>query len=165
MRRIVTHSRVVVTCMAVMTTLLILPMGNALAASHPQKQPSTVLSLNGIWHSFSSYFYYDAGGGGGGAGGGAALRMNGNHWYYGTSSGTFKVAPITAADWKHWGIQPYGPTKKIIWSHWGKQGTADGPIETERIKGRLHVDFLWVIYHENPPIVQYPGTVWLKFGH
>jgi hypothetical protein len=47
-----------------MATLLTLPMDNALAASHPQKQPSTVLPLNGIWHSYSSYFYYDAGGGG-----------------------------------------------------------------------------------------------------
>ena len=67
----------------------------------------------------------------------------------GTSLGTYKVAPITATDCKHW----------------CKQGTAVGPIETERVKGRLYVDFLWVIYHEHPPIVQYPGTVWLKFSH
>jgi hypothetical protein len=85
--------------MALMVTLLTLPMDNALAASHPQKQPSTVLPLNGIWHSYSSYFHYDAGGGG--TGGGASLRMSGNHWHYGTSSGSFKVASVTVADWKH----------------------------------------------------------------
>ena len=56
------------------------------------------------------------------------------------------------------------PTKKIVWYHWNHQGTADGPIETQALKGHLYVDFIWVIYHEKPPVAQYPGTLWIKFG-
>jgi hypothetical protein len=27
------------------------------------------------------------------------------------------------------------------------------------------VDFVWVIYHVEPPLVRAPGTVHMKFGH
>ena len=148
----------------ILLSTLFLPLNYTDATVSPKHKQSNVLSLNGVWQTYSYYFYYDAGGGEG-TESGISLRIKGNHWYYGSSSGTFKILPIKPSDWKQWDIKPYGPTKKIVWYHWNHQGTAEGPIETQTLKGHLYIDFIWVIYHEKPPVAQYPGTLWIKFGH
>ncbi len=145
-------------------SMLLLPTHDSYAAASSKNKQSNFISLKGIWNTYSYYFYYDAGGGEG-TESGISLRISGDHWYYGSSSGTFKILPIKSSDWKHWGVKPYGPTKKIVWYHWGRNGNAEGPIETQTVKGHLYVDFIWVIYHEKPPFVQYPGSLWIKFGH
>lgn len=116
-------------------------------------------SLSGTWRVYSATLYYDAGGGGSFPGSTRTLTIHGNRWTYGSSSGTFAVKPITAKDWTRWSVQSYGPRKKIVLKHWAG-GRADGPIETAGGK----VDFIWVIYHVAPPIIQAPGKVYLKFG-
>lgn len=87
------------------------------------------------------------------------LRSDGA-WHYSTSSGTWTVADIAASDWARWGSNPYGPTTKVVLNDWAGTG-GDGPIEL----GTERVDFVWVIYHVEPPTVSKPGTVHLKFGH
>ena len=122
-------------------------------------------SLVGSWRAYPQNLYYDVGG---------SIRVptpssrklelkaNGK-WAFGSSSGTWKVADITTADWEKWGVQPYGPTKKIVLNNWNKKG-ADGPIEeSPTVKGR--VDFIWVIYKVEPPVVRSAGMMHAKFGH
>jgi len=87
------------------------------------------------------------------------LELKANSKYdFSSSGGAWSVESISPDDWKRWGIEPYGPTKKIILSDWNG-GKADGPIEEF-----TRVDFIWVIYKAKPPIVSAPGTVWMKFG-
>ena len=118
--------------------------------------------LVGKWRTYSSRIFYDIGGGGswnGLAGHQLELALNGT-WNFGTSVGTFSIQIISNSDWKRWNISPYGPKMKIVLSGWnGTRG--EGPIEESN--GR--VDFIWVIYPVVPPLVQNPGTVWIKFGH
>ncbi len=77
-------------------------------------------------------------------------------WQFGSSSGTWSVASVADADWKAWGVNAYGPARKLVLDGWnGARG--DGPIE-EQSTG---VDFVWVIYHVNDPSA---GTIWMKFG-
>jgi len=88
------------------------------------------------------------------------LTLAGSSWQFGSSSGRFRVAPITNADWRRWGVQPYGPTRKVVFSGWSG-GTGTGPIEGTG----ANVDFFWLIYPARPPVVGAPGVVSLKFGH
>ena len=116
----------------------------------------------GSWRIFSERIFYDIGGAGS-----AAVPVTRNlellkdgTWKFGDSNGTWTVTEITNDDWTRWGINPYGPSRKITMDGWNK-ATADGPIEEEKSQ----IDFIWVIYHVEPPQVQNAGTVWLKFGH
>ncbi len=118
--------------------------------------------LEGSWRIFSERIYYDKGGAGAL---GTPVSRNleitaSNSWNFGDSKGTITIAQITEEDWKKWGIEKYGPTRKVIVNNWNKL-VAEGPLEesTDRI------DFIWIIYHVDPPLVQNPGTVWMKFGH
>jgi hypothetical protein len=80
-------------------------------------------------------------------------------WSFGSASGNWTVSDITADDWSRWGIEPYGPTHKIVLDG-SSRGVGDGPIEASE----GGVDYIWVIYHEGPPTIQAPGTIWMKFG-
>jgi hypothetical protein len=117
-------------------------------------------ALVGIWSSYSATLYYDAGGGGAFPGGIYSLTLNANGtWDYGDSSGSWSVTPISADDWTGWGVESYGPTRKLVLEGWSG-GTAEGPIE-EEADGT--VNFVWAIYPYQSD--QGPATVWLKFGH
>ncbi len=116
----------------------------------------------GSWRIFSERIFYDIGGAGS-----AAVPVTRNlellkdgTWKFGDSQGTWTLTEITNEDWSRWGINSYGPTRKIILDKWNK-ATADGPIE----ETKDYVDFIWAIYHVEPPLVQNAGTIWMKFGH
>ena len=116
----------------------------------------------GRWRIFSERIFYDVGGAGP-----AAVPVTRNlellkdgTWKFGDSKGKWTVTEITVADWTRWEINSYGPTRKITMDGWNK-ATADGPVEEEKSQ----IDFIWVIYHVEPPLVQNAGTIWMKFGH
>lgn len=124
-------------------------------------KPQTQLSdLIGSWRIYSSRLYYDVGGGGTvDTSATQILELKANSKYeFSSSGGSWAVESISPDDWKRWGIEPYGPIKKITLSGWN-DGIADGPIEESK-----RVDFIWVIYKAKPPTVSAPGMVWMKFG-
>lgn len=116
--------------------------------------------LEGAFRIYSSYIGYKTGGGGAGPSSTRQLTLSGASWQFGSSSGTFSVAPITAADWQRWGTHPYGPTRKIVLSGWNG-GAADGEIEGQGVA----VNFFWVIYSVPKSELNPAATVKLKFGH
>jgi hypothetical protein len=116
--------------------------------------------LAGDFRVYSSRIDYAAGGAGVMPSTTRRLTLTGNRWRFGSSSGTFRVATITAADWKRWGVEKYGPTKKVVFLRWSGT-TASGPIEGSARRA----DFFWLIYAARPPVVRDAGTVWLKLGH
>lgn len=121
----------------------------------------TAALLPGAWRVYSATIYYDDGRRGSDDPvryGRLELRQDAS-WQFGTSTGAWSIEDITEADWARWAIPAYGPSQKLVLSGWSG-GTADGPIETS--DGQ--VNFLWAIYHADPPAVSAPGTVWLKFG-
>ncbi len=67
-------------------------------------------------------------------------------WTFGTSQGTWKVLPIEDEDWQKWGVDPYGPKKKIVLENFGDDG-GSGPIEA--YKGE--VSFFWAMYKATNP--------------
>lgn len=85
------------------------------------------------------------------------LELRNNRWTFSSSSGLYTIGTIEPRDWDRWGVQPYGPTRKIILFDWNKD-IADGPIE-ETQDG---IDFIWVIYKADPS-AQGSRYVWLKF--
>lgn len=116
----------------------------------------------GSWRIFSERIFYDIGGAGS-----AAVPVTRNlellkdgTWRFGDSKSTWTVTEITSEDWSRWGINPYGPTRKMVLDKWNNV-VADGPIE----ESKGYIDFIWVIYHVKPPQVQNAGTIWMKFGH
>jgi hypothetical protein len=118
-------------------------------------------ALSGSWRVFSSRLFYDRGGAGAlGARSYTLLELSEDgSWRYGPSAGSWSVGKATERDWKAWGVEPYGPTRKLILEGWS--GTrASGPIE--ETDGRI--DFLWVIYRVEPPRASAPGTVHMKLG-
>ncbi|MDO8615526.1 MAG: hypothetical protein Q7T33_07275 [Dehalococcoidia bacterium] len=130
-------------------------------APEPEPEPQADVETTS-WRIYSEAIYYDAGGGG--AAIGATSRdlqtSSDGTWAFGDSAGTWYVAEITDQDWNYWGVDPYGPTSKIVLDGWNGD-VAAGPIEgTDG-----YVDFIWVIYREGPPTIGAPGTVWMKFGH
>ncbi|MBI2655017.1 hypothetical protein HYX06_01175 [Candidatus Woesearchaeota archaeon] len=116
----------------------------------------------GSWRIFSERIFYDIGGGGS-----AAVPVTRNlellkdgTWRFGDSQGAWSVTETTSEDWTRWGVNPYGPTRKVALDKWNN-AVADGPVE----ESKGYVDFIWVIYHVEPPQVQNAGTIWMKFGH
>lgn len=117
-------------------------------------------ALAGTWRVLSSRLDYDAGGAGVAPDATRHLELRANgRWEFGSSSGSWSVRAIDDADWSRWGVDSYGPTRKIVLAGWnGSEG--DGPIE-ESSGG---VDFVWVIYRVGPPVVSAAGQVQMKFG-
>jgi hypothetical protein len=118
-------------------------------------------ALVGEWRIYSETLFYDAGGSSGADASASVTRelllYADGAWEFGTSSGQWQVAEAEAEDWDRWGVQAYGPERRIALDGWNGGG-ADGPIE-EYEDG---VDFFWVIYRVDEPD---PGTVQMKFGH
>lgn len=113
----------------------------------------------GSWRPYSESIYYDSGGNKSITPVTRRLNLNsGGQWSFGSSNGNWRVENISQNDWKNWGINPYGPTRKIILTGWNKS-SAGGPIEESG--GRI--DFLWVIYRSQSSFG--PATIWIKFGH
>lgn len=129
-----------------------------------QAEPTSALAdggFEGLWRVFSSRIFYDIGGAGGMTGTTRTLELDGEgNWAFGSSHGKWSVQPISSGDWEKWGIEPYGPTKKIILEEWNGRG-ADGPVE----ESGGNTDFFWAIYPVEPPEVENAGTVQTKFGH
>lgn len=124
-------------------------------SSHPKE-------LLGLWRVFSSRLFYDVGGSGVvGSGTGHPLEINKDGtWQLSTSAGTWKVQSINEDDWKTWNVPSYGPKRKIVLDKWNG-GTGNGPIE----ESNDGVDFFWIIYRAEPPIVSSSGQVQAKYGH
>ncbi|GEM_PF-1523020 len=116
----------------------------------------------GVWRQFSSRMFYDSGGGGAlGTPSGVSLELTSDGiWKFSSSTGKWHVETIQDADWKKWGSEPYGPTRKMVLDGWNKD-VADGPIE----ESNGNVDFFWVMYRVGPPTVGSPGQVQVKYGH
>ena len=115
----------------------------------------------GSWRVYSERLFYDIGGAGPlgyPVSRNLEIRPDGT-WSFGPSNVKWSVSEITEDDWKGWGIEAYGPTRKITFDGWNK-GTSIGPVEES--DGR--VDFVWVIYNVEPTLVENAGTVWIKFG-
>lgn len=127
----------------------------------PDVPPASAPVETTSWRVLSARIFYDQGGGGDlSTVITTRLELSGNGtWTFGSSSGAWDVRDITSGDWSRWGIQPYGPTQKVVLDGWNG-GVADGPIE----ESGGQVDFVWVIYPEGPPTISAPGTVWMKFG-
>ena len=115
----------------------------------------------GLWRAFSSRLFYDVGGGGAvGSDTGHPLEINDDgSWQLSTSAGKWRVESIQDGDWKSWGIDAYGPSKKMVLDNWNGK-TASGPVE----ESNGGVDFFWVIYRAEPPVVSAPGQVQAKYG-
>jgi len=138
------------------------PQAEAPAAEPVAAESTAEDNLVGKWRVYSEAIYYDAGGNNwldSPTSRTITLTQDGK-WVFGDSRGTWKIEPITAEDWLEWGIESYGPTRKMVLNNWNK-GTSEGPIEETAAR----VDFFWAIYHVEPPLVQDPGTIWMKFGH
>ncbi len=131
----------------------------------PQAQPQTEVKAQaspfvGKWRVYSERIFYDIGGAGAlGISVSRNLEIKDGSWNFGDSNGKWTVSEITADDWARWGVDSYGPKRKMTLEGWNK-GVADGPIE----ESEGNVDFIWVIYHVEPPLVENAGTVWIKFG-
>ena len=139
---------------------------NAVQQKKAEKAATSVADADpafvGSWRIFSERIFYDIGGAGSSI---VPVTRNlellkSGTWKFGDSQGTWTVTEITNDDWTRWGVNPYGPTRKMRLDKWNK-AVADGPIE----ENKGYVDFIWVIYHVEPPLVQNPGNIWLKFGH
>lgn len=125
------------------------PPAQATATPAPLNPASTALA--GTYRCLSRALYDDKGGGGTDTCvlfAPLSLGADG-HWSWETSSGTWRVRPVTAADWAGWGIQPYGGVTQVL----VLDGLGQGPIEPTS-------GFVWVIYHD----ASAAGTVWLKWG-
>lgn len=117
--------------------------------------------LAGAFRNTYGRIVYDAGGRGAGTLNLSSrqLVLTGSGWSFGSSSGSWRAAAITAADWTRWRSKPYGPTRKIVLAGWNR-ATADGPIDE---RGGVIASF-WVMYHVGPPTVGAPAWIQLRFG-
>lgn len=132
-------------------------------AEEPQEPENENGSLvTGEWRVYSEAIYYDTGGwnfldtpvttl--------LELKEDGT-WNFGTSTGTYSIVEISEEDWTKWDVEPYGPTRKLVLEGWNSS-SADGPIEETESR----VDFMWVIYRAEPPVVENSGQIQMKFGH
>ena len=122
------------------------------AAATPVPLDPAAAALAGTYRCLSRALYYDQGGGGGTGTCDLFTPLSlgaDGHWSWETSSGSWHVRPVTAADWEGWGIQPYGGVTQVL----VLDGLGQGPIEPDS-------GFVWVIYHD----ASVAGTVWLKWG-
>ncbi len=114
--------------------------------------------LVGSWRPFSEAIFYDDGGNDWITPVSRRIELSADGtWSFGSSSGTWSVAPISNSDWSTWKVSSYGPNRKIILDGWNK-GVASGPIEESS-----SIDFFWVIYHGDMSLG--PATIQIKFGH
>ena len=136
------------------------PLGSSTPAAEAPPPQAPVAEVTS-WRVLSARIFYDEGGGGD-ISDTVTTHLEFSQsgaWTFGSSSGGWAVLDITSDDWSRWGIDPYGPTRKIVLNGWNG-GVADGPIE----ESGSGVDYIWVIYPEGPPTIQAAGTIWMKFG-
>lgn len=159
---------------SVLSTSLPIPVGAASDRAHPEVRARTFAqlpggpndgaidaALAGTWRVLSARLFYDAGGGGSVRTDGPDLTLGADGTFaYGETIGTWSLGSIADDDWARWQTNPYGPGRKISFAGWQPGGIADGPIE----ESGGPVDFLWVIFRAEPPLVGAPGMVQMKFG-
>ncbi len=139
--------------MPLLLVLSVLALG---CASRSQASPDPALA--GSWRIYSEEISYDYGGSGTIAPAAWTLVLDPDGtWRFGQSNGTWSVANITSRDWNSWGMDPYGPTRKIVLSGWDGY-SADGPID-ESPSG----DSFWAIYRPKDQDT-FPGIVQMRFG-
>lgn len=116
----------------------------------------------GKWRAYSEAIYYDNGGSNylNRATTRQLILDTDGTWEFGASKGKWKIEAITDSDWEKWETSSYGPTRKIVLDGWN-DSIGDGPIE----ESESRIDFLWLIYREEPPTVSPPGQIQIKFGH
>lgn len=114
-----------------------------------------------VWRIYSARLFYDIGGAGSIGGTTRTLELaEDGKWNFGDGShGTWSSVPIVEDDWKKWGVEPYGPARKIVLDGWN-DAVADGPIE----EGTQGADFFWVIYRNNEQ-GDNAGQIQMKFGY
>ena len=160
-----THARAAVACIL---AVLMAAAGASCGGSNgtdgvsgPPPQSAAPVEFAGQWRVYSETLFYDAGGSGGSDSGSSTTRELSLHedgtWEFGNSSGSWYVTTIAAADWDRWGVEDYGPRRKVVLEGWS-DSAGDGPIE----ESEASVDFLWIIYRVDDPS---PGVVQMKFGH
>ncbi|MDO8427959.1 MAG: DcrB-related protein [Candidatus Diapherotrites archaeon] len=111
------------------------------------------------WREYSKAVYLDNGDWSFAETSNSLIDIQANHtWIFGTQNGTWEIQTITEQDWSNWGINEYGPTRKIILYGWNE--SVNGPIE--EIGDRI--DYFWVIYRTGPPEIEEPGQIQIKFG-
>ncbi len=81
-------------------------------------------------------------------------------WVLGTSSGSWRVTNIKTSDWAKWGIESYGPSRKIILEGWNDD-IVDGPVE----EAESNINFFWVIYDVTLENYGEPNQIQVKYGH
>lgn len=125
----------------------------------PKKKAENIdKNLVGSWRPFSEAIFYDNGGNNFITPVSRRIELSADGtWTFGSSSGTWSVAPISNSDWSTWKVSSYGPNRKILLDGWNK-GIASGPIEESSA-----IDFFWVIYHSDMSMG--PATIQMKFGH
>ncbi|MBS3069890.1 hypothetical protein J4220_00090 [Candidatus Micrarchaeota archaeon] len=132
----------------------------ALPEEGVSESQSSASAFTGLWKVFSSRIFYDVGGAGGMTGTTRLLEIDAEgNWAFGSSNGKWHVEPIAETDWNDWGIDAYGPTRKMVLDDWGGKD-AEGPIE----ESGGSVDFFWAIYRVESPEVENAGTIQTKFG-
>ncbi|MBI5046891.1 hypothetical protein HZC07_04130 [Candidatus Micrarchaeota archaeon] len=128
-----------------------------------EKQNDDRTTEVGSWRVYSAVTYFDSGGGGGlrnSSFGGEKLSINSDGtWQFGASSGTWTTSSVSTEDWNKWGVDSYGPTKKMIIYNWNGE-EVDGPIE--ETDGRI--DFIWMIYRIKGSSTGENGQVQIKYG-
>ena len=153
--------------LAALTAVLVAAAGTGCGGSNGPgggagpPQSAAPVEFVGDWRVYSETLFYDAGGGGGSDSSASTTRElslnDDGAWEFGSSNGTWYVTAIDADDWSRWGVEDYGPQRKVVLEGWNDD-VADGPIEDSE----AGVDFLWVIYRVDEPS---PGVVQMKFGH
>lgn len=149
---------------------MVLAAGAACAGSGGPEAPegygalppkSVPVEFVGDWRVYSETIFFDAGGSGGTDSGASTTRQlslsDDGTWEFGGSTGRWYVTSIDADDWAGWGVEAYGPDRKMTLEGWNDD-VGSGPAE----ESAAGVDFFWVIYRVDEPD---PGVVHVKFGH
>ncbi|MDO8627626.1 MAG: hypothetical protein Q7K42_04125, partial [Candidatus Diapherotrites archaeon] len=125
----------------------------------------TEVGFEGNWRAYSKGIYYDDGDWDFAETPTELMKLfDDNTWSHGSLNGTWETLPIQENDWTKWGIESYGPTRKMFLHGWPNKENpdgADGPIEE---RGAI-VDYFWTIYRTDAPEEKSPAQVQMKFGH
>jgi hypothetical protein len=116
-------------CFLLALVAILTALGTGLDGASTAAAETSAQELAGMWRAYSARIYYDEGGGGSTGGFTVPLELTADgQWHFGKSHGTFKVSQITDDDWARWGVNSYGPTRKVTFNDWSSS-TADGHMD------------------------------------